>query len=670
MTAYYVEPKSYPTYTATPPNTSTAYDGDGLAKGVANPAYLTVDLTAYTAAAGATIVIGGATLTCVTSGAGANQFNAGSGSTLATNIASAINAATNAVTFAPTGWSTPQLRNVCYGKSATVTLTVQTRCGSASYNSTNSFRLISTGLTGGSQLDVQFANGTSGAWGYLWGDIDDGSSGVMWPSSVAKYSYGVCMVGTTATGPHGPIAGPSVAGAITMSDVINVRCNGKLFQPGADNVNSGDNVYVYRGGLYLFDDGTEWGGDSGYYTINIRTATVYQTRLELNGSSSTGTAKSRVILCNRGGPLGNGLRIKTNTSRGYLSFVPTSTCQSTIDGLLMQDDGNTVNVHFQTSRSQYDFHVRNCKWAVSRNVFYQVVDGFAYNYALQHVTVEGCTFDFSQYTGANSYLCNVNNMPVATGALFFRNNTLVATSTGHTPTNNSSGCGVVVVENCKNLAINQSYGLMGSWSYDGVNQGPTDCEPPWVLQQGMSTPEQFFHENRYFVVQWDPTGAYPTYNAYLPDGTPWSVQFLWSNSANACRDKGIEVFRRSALVTQASQQTVTLELAFDGGITPQDGELGLAVTYTKNSDSKVYTEYSHVSNYDKWSATGTIPTSAASWSGFTGSYSAWVARKLVKTLSAVIKQNTQIDVALIMYKPTSAGAPTKVFINPELGVSA
>jgi len=74
MTAYYVEPKSYSNYTATPPNTTTAYDGDGLAKGVATPAVTTIDCTSLTAAATDTLIVCGATLTCVASGAGNNQF--------------------------------------------------------------------------------------------------------------------------------------------------------------------------------------------------------------------------------------------------------------------------------------------------------------------------------------------------------------------------------------------------------------------------------------------------------------------------------------------------------------------------------------------------------------------------------------------------------------------
>ena len=102
MAEYYLDHGVYPAYAATPtwPNggTPSAQDGDGAATGVASSAVASIDFTGITAAATNSLAVAGVTLTCVASGATANQFNAGSGATLATNVAAAINAAIQAAT--------------------------------------------------------------------------------------------------------------------------------------------------------------------------------------------------------------------------------------------------------------------------------------------------------------------------------------------------------------------------------------------------------------------------------------------------------------------------------------------------------------------------------------------------------------------------------------------
>lgn len=263
MAAKYVDQGGglYPTYAASP-TFGTCQDGDGTAIGAATSATCSIDLTGFSAAAGNTLTIGGAILTCVASGAAANQFNAGSGATLAANIASAINAATNTITVTGAsnpllGWRAAQLRDVCYASASGATLQIQTRAGSASYNSTSFFAAVSSGFTGGT-INQQFTGGAGGAWGY-W--ISNAS---MWPSSQAAGAYGAFA----ATAP--------IAGLINSGDVVNVRAaNRTINMPSNVLTTVAPAAMGSRSSYAVFniDDGTVWPADGSNPTLTFAVST-------------------------------------------------------------------------------------------------------------------------------------------------------------------------------------------------------------------------------------------------------------------------------------------------------------------------------------------------------------------------------------------------------------
>ena len=75
---------------AASPTWGAAQEGDGTDLGAATCATVDIDLSAATATAGNTFTIMGALLTCVASGAGNNQFNAGAGATLVSNLVEGV----------------------------------------------------------------------------------------------------------------------------------------------------------------------------------------------------------------------------------------------------------------------------------------------------------------------------------------------------------------------------------------------------------------------------------------------------------------------------------------------------------------------------------------------------------------------------------------------------
>lgn len=655
MADYYVEPKSYPAYAATPANSTTAYDGDGLAKGLATPAKVSIDLTAYTAAATNTFAVGGATLTCVASGATANQFNAGTGATLASNLASAINAATNvlAASSPAANWVAHQLRNVVYASAAGATLNIQTRAGSSVYNANSSFQCVSVGFTGGSQFAAQFANGVSGAWGCFFSDYD---AGTMWPQAITASSYGIIFNGVTTTN-CAPLAGPSAA-ISHDADVVHIRCNDKTLYASADNATGPGTVSVNRSAFYLFDDGTEWPTGAGYLNFNGRrqSSTFWHVLVT--------ALNSKCSFVNRGGDWLTGLRIQAvNAGRSGAGIQPGNTASLLVENILFNDTQST-NIVNSTASSASDITIRGCKFVCTRNAFYQVINSFwSSSYPNSSVLIERCVFDFSSYSGADSYVIALVN-GISSNTLsncVIRDCQLIAASAGHTAVNTYLASGVVV-ENFR--GVNEATNLNVLGSNSALNHRPV----PYVIQQGILSAEHFRHENPLYIVDWNPNAAYPTYNSLLPSGGAWVVRLQWSNSANVEKLGGIEFFKRSHFITQSGMQKVVLEMLFDSALTPTNAHFGIFVTYTKNADSLIYTEATEESSLVRQTGATTLATSAAAWTK-PGAYSTWVARKIELTLSGTIKQNTNIDVGVVFHKKSPSGVQS-VFINPEVGVTA
>lgn len=236
------------------PAWGVAQEGDGTAIGAATSATVAIDLSAATAAAGATFSIMGAVLTCVASGASTNQFNAGAGATLVANLVTAINRTTNTATIAAqaTGWKTPKVQDAVYAQigAPTTTLQIMTRAGSAQYNTST---IATAGFTGGTFGPYTFAGGAGGAWGVL-----NNTLGVTLPSAVAIQTYGVW------------------APTLLLAGVQNA--GDRIFLRAAKNIWTPPNSYpsvtppsvlgsISSPVVYVIDDATVWPADAPTPTL-------------------------------------------------------------------------------------------------------------------------------------------------------------------------------------------------------------------------------------------------------------------------------------------------------------------------------------------------------------------------------------------------------------------
>ncbi len=262
---------------ANPLNTpiwGTPQDGDGTAKTKATAsAIASWDLSAATAAAGATISVMGATLTCVASGATNNQFNAGTGTTLIDNIVTAINRGGNTVTVAAqaSGWSTPKVQDAVFSRRTGNNLEVMTRAGSATYNGLTA--MTQSGFTGTVPANPTWSGGSGGCWGYLTNPLY-----AMFPSGVARYGYGLMSA-------QMPLAGSLLAG-----DNCIIRSNKRVYVhslTGSDGpVMSGlgsDNLPV----SFIFDTSVEWsdGADPVFLMDQVLNSNSYFTLIQFSAAT-------------------------------------------------------------------------------------------------------------------------------------------------------------------------------------------------------------------------------------------------------------------------------------------------------------------------------------------------------------------------------------------------
>lgn len=539
-------------------------EGDGTAKGAATSATVDIDLSGATADAGDTFSVMGAVLTCVASGATTNQFNAGSGATLVSNLVTAINRTTNTSTVAAqaSGWATPKVQDAVFARigSPTTTLQIMTRAGSAQYNSSTVAQSGMTGVTG----PWTFSGGAGGAWGYV-----AGGTVAFWPSAVAVNTYGV--LGTTV----GPLAG-----VVSPGDKIFNRA-GRTFVHHATggpltprSFGSAKSNPV----LFVVDDGTEWPADGstpvfswiGAHGTNSLGLQIDGTRyLQVLGtryaddsfnlkfkSRATFTATYMVVAVGRGSSVRNfSIEVLDSLATGvYISEH-------------YSDNGD------QASRAVIGPCKLTCKKEHNR---WLIFSSFPLQYALD---VVDAVFDA---TGTAS---------ASTGALQF--NTQVA------------GLSLRMIRpKFENFVVgSELFGGTQSVSYDNLmfedpdfgnitNRGPylpqlaygTTGHPTRVCLTAVSRlgTRDFVFETPGGHAEWNALRSFPTCSALLDDGvTPYSVMVVPTTVANNIDLLGPFELPRLSFVNSLADgaRTLTLRFVAEVALTPTKRSVSMLVTY-------------------------------------------------------------------------------------------
>jgi hypothetical protein len=161
---------------------------------------------------------------------------------------------------------------------------------------------------------------------------------------------------------------------------------------------------------------------------------------------------------------------------------------------------------------------------------------------------------------------------------------------------------------------------------------------------------------------WVDTGNYPTLNAVLPTGTPWSIKVMpaIAHLTTPAKISGIS----KLYLTTAAAKTLTFELAIHenyGTVTKKD--FYVEVAYFDDATGDVVFETTEAD-------TGNLATSSATWSPDPPVYGSdtYVPYKIELTTSKSIKQNSLITARIVSTK-TPIYNTDYYFIDPDFSVS-
>ena len=663
MADLYLDHGAYPAYAATPTwpagGTPSAQDGDGRATGLAASAQASIDFNGITASAGHTVVIAGATLTCVASGATANQFNAASGATLATNVAAAINAATNTVASGVSLFI-PQLRDFAYARATGTKVEIMTRAGSADFNqATNTFAGITTsGMT--APTIVQLNGGASGAWGYLWN-----ATASFLPSAKAIGAYGVGMANETASGRL--LAGPAPSAA----DVVWMRANNREYNPGANAT-----LYLYQPLSIVLDASNAKWGDTSAKTFKIRN-TGTSSNMTISARAIAGTGDFLTVFASTAyGALMVYNETTTGSANAPLTFSngPSSNMAMHIENVEFADLSASsqlyIQNHYQVLNNK-SWAFRSCKfrWSRSNATYGQLATSGTLAGSVSMVW-DSCAFIFDGLSQVHPGILNVFGIYGGITSFKLMNSSCSAASdvaafTRFNATTYTLNC---IADNLTGFKLSLATQI-GLFSMLSTNQFAGAQEGAYALHQNIGPKKGFRLETPCLILDWIPDANYPGLRSYLPDGTLWAWRTVWSATANHYSGtQGIEVvtLNKQAPATDAAR-TVTAELLMDpaclAGATTKT--LELAVAYTNTSGAQVVeTTYPSMALL----ASGTaIASSAAAWTK--NGFGAYVAGKLSLTTSQAVKGGTDVAASIRLRAPSPSGSTSSLFIDPEVDIA-
>jgi hypothetical protein len=630
-------------YAATP-TWGVAQDGDGTAIGASTPATVSIDMASMTAAAGNTIAVGGAVLTCVASGATTNQFNAGSGATLVDNIVAAINRTTNtsAIAAAATGWVAQKIQDAVFArKTGTAVLEIMYRAGSATHNSNSLSQVALSGFTGGAG-PYTFSGGAGGAWGWF---VNDRAVGTLWPSTQAKWAYGASR-------------GNTLAGTILLNEFVHLRANNAIIKA---NLAAATTFTIATLGHWLVDNGTIWTGDTGYFKFlhennsGTYAFTIAFTRLIDQGATYFGSRdKSKLIFEN-------------NSTTGILNFIyiglsTISRKKCVVDNFTCIDNSAPIVLGIIGNGSFTSAVFRRFTHTINRNAFYQQIVWHNTN-GSQRVEVEDADFYFTFYTGAPVTLYGLASAygPTAASMKNCRYYGAVIPSllsVSMTLTNQ-----YLTFENVSGVTISNLCNIFNNSMYTGDYLHGESTPYSRIVIQDIGPNKNFRIETPYYVLDWISDSGYPTLDAMLPNGVFWSYSLL---IGTAMQTKLVyQILKLSKTNSVNTNTVVTLHLLLPASLVGllKDNMLFLDITYQRASDGAGVV----VSGDMASSAGNDFSASSAPWA--LGSYTSHVAKKLVVTLPSAMKSGTEVIAFLKIADNSPSGSAERLFINPELELS-
>ncbi len=631
----------YGAYAATP-TWGVPQDGDGLAKAPSSTASTaSIDLTSITSTAGTFGLFGSAQ---VSVGASA------SGATLASQIASAINASTTVVANATVFPNGPQIRDVFFAKAEGAVLSIMCRCGG---EATNVLGLVWAGTWIAVPESLTFSGGVSGCFGYFVNDA------TIWPSaSLTATKYGVFAQ----KGPH--------LGGMNAGDYVIVRSN-KSISLVLSATNWGTTSLIKATPespiTIAIDDSTEWSdgaypvfavaatniGDYGYLAV-FDSVFINANRYQ-NGAYSLSFSFSayRTMAFSPGGP---GKRVAMRFKG--VSFTKTTTISSgPVIGLTYSAGGAAG---YDSSKEAFDFE--DCYF--HSNTASSCIDSSGTQYFNFEARFFSCVFSNSGNISANTGVFSQNTQDSETK--YYLNSCkfvdFVSGSRLHIDSTDGRTGYTIAMNNC-------DFGNVSK-------RGPNPLLRSHKLRTFMSSSQygnrDFHIENMHGFVEWNSTLSFPVCNAKLLDGvTGWSIHVIPTTIAgNNNQFVFVEIPRIGKINSLASGiRTLTIEMAIHESLSFNKSHISALVTYLDtDGNMKV------LDTFDPLGAA--LTTSTATWSQEVAGQATFVdgstqyhnKYKFSVTTPTAIATGTEIGIVIRCH--TNVADVTKgFFIDPEILVA-
>lgn len=665
---------------ATPTTFGVPQGGDGTATTASSAASVaSFDVAGITADAGDAITIAGAVLTCVTSGAGANQFNAGTGATLATNIVSAINAATNTVSTSVArnlGNNANQLRNMVFARVTSSTVVeIMFRIGSAQLNHANNsaVAISQSGLSSAPSV-TQFAGGSGGCFGLL---TNVNAIGVS--SSIAIANYGVLSCS-----PHVCANGSGVSTyAPTITDPIECRNNGKTITKSMTASQAHGRVLTAAYPLWLrVDDNAIWPGDNPSDVMTFRLSVDSTNSYSLN-LNSTGGAD---FLMEARAPFGFRFSLGGSAAaNSSLYFASTSGASGSYNSLFKNiefyedysgatpawDIWSNLSSGNTATGASVSTLFDECKFTqASARASASVKNSFAIGNASadgQHnVEFLDCTWSFN-YTGAGdpAYgLLHGNSATSGRVSITINGGRVLSAVTGGWPLLSGTSWPPQT-----HITVNALKGVKLAAAIAQFQQAQAANVSPWpdAKTLAVTLPDAtrtLRYENICGVSDWIPNAGYPYLGAILPDGTGWSLRVLWLATANLLRCG--RPYTAPPIVKQYrapdAGKIITLKFWCKDSLVFTDRSFRVAWLFVDSTgalQSTVTGGSAVVNTSDPWSNTGSY--ASPTYAGKSIS---------LDTDTTQIKQGTEIIAIVSLMEAPSSASNENLFFDQELTLEA
>jgi hypothetical protein len=637
---------------ATTPVWGVAQDGDGLLPGIAVPATLSIDLSAATAAAGSSISIMGAVLTCVASAATTNQFNAGSGATLVSNLVAAINRTTNTVnTLAQAvGWGARRLQDSVFarvGGTSTI-LEVMTRAGAASYNSS---QVVTSGFTGGTFGPYTFSGGQSGAWGWVTSTII-----ASWPSGIyANAGYGILS------------SGNCIAGMIDNGDEVFIRAGGDLYIGiGSSSTITPNSLGTIDSPVSItIDDGTVWGGDANPVLRIIHSPGSNSYALSFNFGTNSGNfdisgkkysnGVYNLQFVGVGSSSGSAVSIIAGRYGRLANFSITALIGDT---KINTNHPNSVSPHYVYENFSLSSPKNGANFMGSTGTAGTcqciVRDGVISN--------EGATTPNTGVFNLSQIRCYIEFTNIKFTNFVVGSELLII---------NPSLSGVISFNQCEFNNVTKRGPYLGQISTLLIGKmTPTDFA---VTMANRGTTKDFSIDTLSGFCEWNSSRSFPTASARLDDGvTPFSIRVIPASVAGKIsKNNPLKLPRFSKINTLPDgQRTFTVNFIAEQTVVLTKADISLYILYVDVNGVQ--------RRINTWETSGAISPSTLTWSSESGGFVTFqesgTVNHLKYKLEAVtpigqdLKLGTEVSIWVCIHK-VMADVTKTIFIDPEIVIS-